>query len=159
MKAHIYSQKKRLSKKGNLFRTLSFLLIFSTLASCASFYKLDWEPTDVESENFNQVRNQNFQLLSRNKHYRILDKDSIQHLVYLEGFHDRKLFVVDYTASGKYKKKDEELVEIAVDDIQEIEIRHNPASSVLLTIGAAGFLVGMVAIFGIDFFFTEDDDI
>lgn len=159
MKAKIQTSNKAFLLFGKIKRALSFLLIFSMLASCASFYKLDWEPTSNESQDYYKVRNQNFELLKRNKHYRIFKKDDSVQLVYLEGFHDTKLFVIDYTESGKFNKNDEILTEIPIDDIQEIEAKYHPGSSVLLTIGAAGFFVTMFAIFGIDFFLPEDDDI
>ena len=159
MKAKLITSKSYFVDKRKLLTCVTHLLVFSMLASCASFYKLEWEPTGNESQDYYKVRNQNFELLNRNRHYRILKKDNSVQLVYLKGFHDTKLFVIDYTESGKFNKKDEILTEIPVDDIQEIEAKYHPGSSALLTIGAAGFFVGMFAIFGIDFFLPEDDDI
>ncbi|WP_373497087.1 hypothetical protein [Aquiflexum sp.] len=138
---------------------LSYILVFSILASCSSFYKLNWEPHDAATANYPEKRNQDFEGFRRNKLYRIMERDSIQHLVLLKDFDDQMIYGIDYTESDYYPKGKEKMVKIDLKDIQEIEVKYNSASKALWAVGAVGFVVGMVAIFGIEFFLPEDDDI
>jgi hypothetical protein len=138
---------------------LSYILVFSLLASCSSFYKLNWEPHDAETANYQELRNQSFEGFRRNKLYRIMERDSVQYLVLLKDFDDQMIYGIDYTESDYYPKGKEQMVKIDLKDIQEIEVKHNPSTRALWAIGAVGFVVGMVAIFGINIFFPEDDDI
>jgi hypothetical protein len=159
MKTTLITSKSWIEGKRKLLIFISYLLVFSILVSCASFHKLEWEPTGVEPQDNYKIRHQNFELLMRGKHYRILKKDNTTRLVYLKDFHGINLSVIDYSETGKFNKRDRDLTEISVEDIQEIEAKYYPGSSVLLTIGAAGFFIAMIAISGIDFFIPDDDDI
>lgn len=158
MKTTLITSKSSSAVIAKLKICLSYILIFSILASCSSFYRLNWEPHDAETANYLGTRNQSFEGFRPNKLYRIMDRDSIQHLVLLKDFDDQMIYGIDYTESDYYPKGKEKMVKIDLKDIQEIEVKHNSASTALWAVGAVGFVVCMVAIFGIEFFLPEDDD-